>query len=65
MSATLRTAIEGILSVFNSFINFAFETNYPGFAISIGAVLIALFMIELGLNYIDYFLSSGNHFKEK
>ena len=59
MTSTLTQLISLVTSVFGKIIDFCFDTEYPGMFITIGAVLIGWFMIDLGFDYIDYFLHSG------
>lgn len=67
MSSMLSDAIQGIISIFRSFVSFAFNTVHPGFTyITIGAVLVGIFMIGLGFDYIEYFTggSKSGHVRE-
>lgn len=65
MTSVLFEALQGIISVFNSLVQFTVDTDYPGFTISIAAVLIGLFMISLGFDYLDFFLGTSSHVREK
>ena len=58
MTSTLTQLISLVTSVFGKIIDFCFDTEYPGMFITIGGVLIGWFMIDLGFDYIDYFLPS-------
>lgn len=67
MSSALSSAVQLIISVFRSIVTFCFETPHPGFTyITIGAVLVAVFMVSLGLDYIEYFTggSKNGHVRE-
>lgn len=65
MTSILWEALQGIISVFNALVQFTVDTDYPGFTISIAAVLIGLFMISLGFDYLDFFLGTSSHVREK
>ena len=60
MSTVLEQCIQLVLSVFKAFVDFCFDTDYPGLVVSFGAVMCAIFMIELGFNYLDFFTRSSN-----
>lgn len=67
MTNILSQAITGLISIFRSFVTFAFNTDHPGFTgITIGAVLVGIFMIGLGFDYIEYFTggSKNGHVRE-
>lgn len=64
MTDLCSAATRLVVSVIKSFSDFIFQTDYPGLTLSIGAVLVGLFMIDLGWHYFNYFLaSSGSHFR--
>lgn len=60
MTSVLVEALQGVISIFNALVEFTVETDYPGFTISIAAVLIGLFMISVGFDYLDFFLGSSH-----
>lgn len=61
MTETLSSCIQLIINTFNSIVDFCFSTAHPGFTtISIGAVMIACFMLSLGFDYLDLFLGSSH-----
>ena len=64
MTETLTGLISIITSVIGSFVDFIFEQPYPGFVISIGAVLLGWLLIDLGFDYLDYFLHTSSHIKD-
>lgn len=65
MSELLTSGVSLVVNTFNSFVSCAFNTVHPGFVgVSIGAVLVGLFMIGLGFDYIDFFLGANTHVKE-
>lgn len=60
MNEGLTQAILGIISFMGNIANFVFTTPFPGFGdISIGGVLVALFIVSLGFHYMEYFLSGS------
>lgn len=60
MSNALSQAIVGILSFVKTVVTFTFSTPFPGFnSISIGGVLVALFIVSLGFTYLEYFLNAS------
>lgn len=63
MSSTLVSMLSMIVNAFRSFVDFIFSQDYPGFTITIGAVLVGYFMISLGFDYLDFFLG-GSHVKD-
>lgn len=61
MTNLLTQALALIVDVLHTFIDFIFSTDHPGFVgISIGAVMVGIFMIVSGFDYLDFFLGS-NH----
>lgn len=64
MTEALAKCVSLITSVIGSFVDFIFSQDYPGFAISIGAVLLGWLLIDLGFDYIDYFLHTSSHIKD-
>lgn len=65
MSSTLTSCLSLIVSVFRSIVDFAFTEPHPGFSvITIGAVLVGIFMINLGFDYLDFFLGGGSSIRE-
>lgn len=65
MNSVLVEAIQGVISIFNALIQFTVDTDYPGFTISIAAVLVGVFMISVGFDYLDFFLGTSSHIREK
>lgn len=64
MSSALSDSLSLIISIVRSLIEFMFETPHPGFMyITIGGVLIGLFMISFGFDLMDFFLDgkSSSH----
>lgn len=64
MTNILGQALALVIGVFRAIVQFCFDTNYPGLLMSIGAVMIGLFMIGLGFDYLDYFVG-GSHVRDK
>lgn len=64
MTEMLGQALAGVIGVFRAIVDFCFDTNYPGLVVSIGAVMIGLFMIGLGFDYLDYF-TGGSKVRDK
>ena len=65
MSERLSSLLGCIIDVVKSWYNFLFTHPYPGLAISIGAVLVGVFMIDYGLSLLRYFLNThGNSVRE-
>lgn len=65
MTFALQQLVQLVTSVIGAFVDFIFTTDYPGFTFTIGAVLLGMILIDLGFNYLDYFLhSSGSHVRE-
>lgn len=65
MNSVLVEAIQGVISIFNALVQFTVDTDYPGFTISIAAVLVGVFMISVGFDYLDFFLGTSSHIREK
>lgn len=60
MVTSLQQAIIGIMGFVSTVVNFTFSTPFPGFNdISIGSILLALFIISLGFSFIEYFLNAS------
>lgn len=55
MTTVLGQAISCVISVFGTFWNMCFTTDYPGMTISIGAVLVGFLLIEVGIEYLNFF----------
>lgn len=55
MTTVLGQAISCVISVFATFWNMCFTTDYPGMTISIGAVLVGFLLIEVGIEYLNFF----------
>ena len=64
MSEMLGQALAGVIGVFRAIVDFCFDTNYPGLVVSFGAVMIGLFMIGLGFDYLDFF-TGGSKVRDK
>ena len=65
MSERLTSIMSCIIGIIKSWYNFMFTNPYPGLAISIGAVLVGVFMIDYGLSLLRYFLNThGNSVRE-
>ena len=55
MTQALSQAISCVISVFATFVNMIFSMDYPGMTISFGSVLVGFILVEVGLNYLDFF----------
>lgn len=55
MTTALGQAISAVISVFATFWNMLFTTDYPGFTISMGAVLLGFILVEVGFEYLNFF----------
>lgn len=60
MTNLLGQALTLVIGVFRAIVQFCFDTNYPGLLVSIGAVMIGLFMIGLGFDYLDFFVGGSS-----